>query len=178
MALFAPAVVAGTRFRSRHVQKTVASFLQEKLGELGWLTPPINFGSTPVTFKEIQPDENGLTVVANTVSVTGGDLGESLDQQLGGGIWELVIPFFVDVYGETSSVSTSIAEDLREQLAYGRVLPLLDWSDVQAPVSVEGSYIEMENVVGPERPQAGQLSADFRRNWRVVKAEAHVYHGG
>lgn len=174
---FPPVRIPQTRFRSRHVHKTVAEFLEEKLGQLGWITAPVNFNTTPVTFKEIQPDENGITVETNTVSVTAGDLGADEEIQLGGGLYEVAIPIFVDVYGEKASVSQSIAEDLKEQMAYGRVLPLLDWSDVQNPVAVAGAYIEMENVIGPERPQASQVSQDFRRNWRVVKAEAHVIYG-
>ena len=174
---FPPARIAQTRFRSRHVQKTVAEFVEEKLNELGWFTPPINFNTAPITFKEIAPDENGIVVAANTVSVTAGDSSETLESQLGGGLYEIVIPIFVDVYGEKASIALSIAEDVKEQLSYGRVLPLLDWSDVQGPVVVDGAYIELENAVGPERPQASQVSQDFRRHWRVVKVEAHVFYG-
>jgi hypothetical protein len=172
-----PAVrVASTRFRSRHVHRTVAEFLHEKLRELGWVNDPVNFGAKPVIFREIQPDENGLAVEANTVSVSAGDLGTEAESQLGGGIYEVVIPFFIDVYGESSGVAQSIGEDLKEQVGYGRILPLLDWSDVQLPIPAYGAYIEFENATGPERPQASQVSADFRRNWRVVKVEAHVHY--
>ncbi len=176
MTLFPSANVPALRFRSRHVHKTVAEYLREKLGELGWLTAPINFNATAVTFREVQPDENGTSVAPNTVSVTAGDLGDDQETQLGGGIYEVVIPFFIDVYGESAGLAQSIAEDLREQLTHGRVLPLYDWNDVQAPARVDGAYIEFENVVGPERPQGSQTSADFRRFWRVVKAEAHVLY--
>lgn len=176
--LFVPAHRPALRFRSRHVHMTVARFISEKLDELGWVTPPVNFNATAVTFREVAPDENGVSLAENTVSVTAGDVGEDAEQQLGGGLYEVVVPIFIDVYGQSSSIAQSIAEDVKEQVSRGRVLPLYNWSDVQAPAAVSGTYIELEAAVGPHRPQASSVSADFRKFWRVVKVEAHVHYSG
>lgn len=175
--LFPPAYRPDVRFRSRHVQKTLGEFIGEKLGELGWSGSNVNFGATPITLREVSPDENGQSVAPNTVSVTTGDIAAEQLQQLGGGLWEVVIPIFVDVYGDSSAIAQSIAEDVKDQLSQGLTLPMYDWSDVQNPRSVPGSYIELDNVDGPSRPQAAATSQDFRRFWRVVRGEAHVYYG-
>lgn len=165
------------RFRSRHAHKTVAAYIEEKLTQLGWVGSAVPFGATPLTFKEVVPDENGVAVAANTVSITAGDLSEDALAELGGGLWEVVLPIFIDVYGDSASIAQSIAEDVREQLTRGMVIPMFDWSDVQAP-ALDGGYIEFEGVVGPERPQASAVSQDFRKFWRVVKVEAHLYYEG
>jgi hypothetical protein len=174
-ALFNPAVQSDLRFRSRHTHKTIAAYIEEKFGELGWVTAPINFGTDAVTFEEIAPDENGKAVKPNTVSIAIGDVAVDELYELGGGLYHFAVPVFFDVYGVNASVAQSIADDIREQVTREQIIPVYDWTLATAPVKTT-STIEFENVVGPEKPQVAAASADFKRYWRVVKAEAHVYY--
>ena len=176
--LFGTPATTGLRFRSRHVHRTIAAFMEERLGLLGWTGDPVNFGTAPIIFKEVVPDENGAPIAANTVSISLGDIDEDALGQLGGGLWETILPVFFDVYGASASVAQSIAEDIKEQVTRGVVLPVYNWNEVAVPVLVAGEYIEFENVIGPERPAGSAVSQDFRRFWRIVKAEAHVYYQG
>lgn len=149
---------------------------------LGWgkrlrtgVQPAVNFGASPVTYQEIQPDENNVAITANTIAVTPGDEGIDELAELGGRYWHVAIPFFFDVYGDDQSIAKSIASDIKGLLTRGTVLPLLDWTS-GIPVAVPQAYIEFELVIGPERPPAAQSATDFRRFWSVVKAEAHTYY--
>jgi len=171
------------RFLYRHVHRTTAAYIEERMIARGWgkraasgPQPTVNFGASPVTYQEIQPDENGTSVKPNTLAITPGDEGEDTLEELGGGYWQVVIPFFFDVYGDDQSISKSIASDVKALLTRGLVLPLYDWT-TGTPAVVESSYIEFENVIGPERPVVAQISTEgFRRFWNVVKAEAHIYY--
>jgi hypothetical protein len=170
------------RFLYRHVHRTISAFVEEKMITLGWPRPAssgpqptVNFGATPVTYQEIQPDENNVAIASNTVAITPGDESDDVLGELGGGFWEVTIPFFFDVYGDDQSISKSIAADIKSLLTRGTCLPLYDWTS-GTPTAVTGSYIEFEFVIGPERPPAAQQATDFRRFWSVVKAEAHVYY--
>lgn len=175
MTLFAPAVRSDLRFRSRHVRRTLAAFVEETLAELGWVNEPVNFGSLPVTFEEIQPDENGKAIAPNTVAVTIGDVAADELYELGGGLYHLLVPAFFDVYGVNASIAQSIADDIKEQITRENIIPLYDWTIATAPVKTT-STIEFENALGPERPVAAAVSQDFKRFWRVVKVECHVYY--
>lgn len=175
MTLFAPAVRSDLRFRSRHVHRTLAAFMEETLTELGWVTPPVNFGSSPVTFEEIQPDENGRVVAPNTVAITIGDVATDELYELGGSLYHLLVPAFFDVYGVNASVAQSLADDIKEQVTRENIIPVYDWTNAAAPVKTSAT-IEFENALGPEKPQAAAVSLDFRRFWRVVKVECHVYY--
>lgn len=170
------------RFLYRHVHRTISAYIEEKLTTLGWgkavpsgPQPSVNFGATPLTYQEIQPDENGQTVKSNTVAITPGDEQQDELGELGGGLWHVAIPFFFDVYGEDQSISKSIASDIKSLLTRGTVIPLYDWT-TGTPVQANGAYIEFEFVLGPERPPVAQTASDFRRYWQIVKCEAHTYY--
>lgn len=172
--LFTPATVPPLRFMSRQVHKTVAEYLREKLTELGWVNDPVNFGAVPVTFQEAQPDENGKAVAPNTVAITIGDVSDDIPRELGGGFYEVIAPIFVDVYGQSSATAQSIADDAKEQMTRGMIIPVFDWT-AAAPLMTSNT-IEFENVMGPERPPVAASTSDFRRFWRIVRAEAHVFY--
>jgi hypothetical protein len=175
MSIFPNVVLDGGTDWVRHAHETVVRFLKQQLAVNGWVNPPTNFGATPLTFEEVQPEEAGVDLVANTVAITLGDVPEQRLEQLGGGLYSLAIPVFIDVYGEKSSISVSVADDVRRLLT-DRSIPMFDFSDPANPVPKAGAYIDFEQVVGPRRPAAAaEASAELRRNWRVVKATAISY---
>lgn len=159
------------RFRQRHVHRTIAAYIESALAELGWVVPPVNFGTVPVTFIEIQPDENGEKVAPNTVAITLGDEPADEDLEMGNGLQGLDLPVFVDIYGVEQSVAVSIASDVKSVLK-NAVIPLYDYTG--APPVVTDDLIEFEDVTGPEKPAVAREASDFRKYWRVVKAIAHV----
>lgn len=160
----------------RQVHKTVAAFLEQQLAINGWVNAPANFGTTPVHFEEIPPEDVTNDVVPNTVSISLGDVGVQADAQLGGGLFSLPIPVFIDVYGERSQIAVSISDDIRRLLT-DRSIFIYDFTDPANPVPFpSGAYIDFEQVVGPRKPvAAAEASAEFRRNWRVVRATAVSY---
>jgi hypothetical protein len=174
-SIFDPVVLPGLSFWSRHVHQTVAKFIEEQLANNGWVNDPVNFGTSAVHFEEFQPEEAGTDLVPNTVSISLGDVPEQQLEQLGGGLYSLSVPIFVDIYGAKISISVSIADDVRRLLT-DRALPLFDWTDPANPVAMDTSYIEFERVIGPRQPMAAAAaSADLKRNWRVVKLTAVAY---
>lgn len=163
------------RFRTRHVHKTICDFLETQMTARGWVNVPINFGASPLTFMEIQPDENGEEVLPNLLAITIGDVPEDNLEQLGSGIWSVPIPVFFDIYGDNGSVAVSIADDVKDLVSRNMAISVYDWTDPNNPVE-QSDYIDFERVVGPERPAASIGSSDFRKHWRVVKGIARVYY--
>lgn len=163
------------RFRYRHTHKTLCAYIEARLTTLGWVNSPINFGTTAVTFTEIQPDENGEKIEPNVVAITLGDGPDDVLEELGGGLYSISYPLFVDVYATNQSLAVSIADDVKDSLNHDMSIPLYDWTNPSAPVQ-QSDYITFEKVFGPERPPVSVASNDFRRHWRVVKGLATVYY--
>lgn len=175
MSIFDDVVLPGRTDLVRHAHKTVATFLEQQLAVNGWVTPPTNFGATPVTFREVIPEDIGDDLVPNTVAILAGDVGSQRLEQLGGGLFSIDIPIFVDVYGEKSQIAVSICDDIR-RLLHDRCIQTFDFTDPANPVPLTGSYIDFDRVLGPQRPlAAAEASAELRRNWRVVRATATSY---
>lgn len=170
-----PTTPSALRFRIRHVHKTIADYLEQGLADLGWVAPPINFGSVPITFLEFQPDEAGKTIAANTVAITLGDEPASQDQELGDGLRAIEFPVFVDVYGANQSIAASIASDIKDLLE-DVYMQVRDFTT--DPAGVETSeYLELDkDDLSIEKPAAAAGVSDFRRYWRVVKTIARVHY--
>lgn len=163
------------RFRTRHVHKTLADYIEAQMSALGWVLPPTNFDTTPMTFIEFQPDEAGKSVKANTVAITLGDEPSAVDEELGDGLRVIKYPVFVDIYGENQSIAASIASDVKRILE-DVYMPVRDFTTTTSGVaSTEYLELDKDDVV-IEKPPAAAGIADFKRYWRVVKTMAHVHY--
>ena len=163
------------RFRDRHVEATIAAYVRGGLSDLGWVSEPINFGATPLTWVDEVPTENSdVQVAPNTVAMTFGDIGEEGLEQLGGGLYSLNIPVFFDVFGDNGTIARCICSDILDLLKRDKVIPTLDWTTGTGDQTAETILFDV--VMGPERPPASEMasSGDFRKHWRVVKATAVV----
>lgn len=163
------------RFRDRHVAKSIGEFMRQGLIELGWVNDPVNFGTTPFTFAEYQPEESGKDIVVNTVAVTEGDPGIVEPAEMGDGLWTYVLPVFVDVYAENRELAKSVAGDMHSWIFKHPVIPVRDWTDPDHPVESDVT-VEWENLEGPVTPAIASTATDIKRHWKVVKVEAHVYY--
>jgi hypothetical protein len=161
------------RFRTRFVHATVVTYLREQMSDLGWTTPPINFGTTKMTILENAPDERDGAVPVNTVVVTLGNLDITDEEELGaasGGLSSMAYPVFFDIYMDEQSLSVAVADDIRD-IFENLHLPLID--QITGGL-VPNAKISFEDTVGPERPDAAG-GEGFRRYWRVVKTTARLY---
>lgn len=163
------------RFRIRHVHKTLADHLETELTNLGWVAPPVNFGTAPMTFLEFQPDEAGQQVKPNTVAVTLGDEPSAEDLELGDGLREISFPVYVDVYGANQSIAASIASDVKTLLE-DCYLQVLDFTASAAGTPTQERIELDKDDVTVEKPPVGQGTSDFRRYWRVVRTTARVQY--
>lgn len=174
---FVDPILPALRFRSRHVQETIASYLKQYLAQLGWVDAPVNFGTTPVTFMLFPPEDERATkgeIPPNRIAITLGNEPDELEEQLGGGLYSVAYPLFVDIYGEHFSISRSIGNDVKDLLTR-KAIDLFDWTladETHAPVQVPGAWIEFNNVAGPRMPAGATTAEGFRRYWRVVQAVA------
>lgn len=164
------------RFHQRHIHKTVANYVEVGLTSLGWVNPPINFGTTPLSFMETQPEDEGVEVKENTVAISVGNEQVDMLEELGGGLYSVRLPLFFDVFTERSSLSVSVASDIKDLVTRGKAIYVKDWTDPANPVQVS-ELLYFEDVVGPEKPEVASVSTNFRRHWRIVKAMAKVYYG-
>lgn len=162
------------RFRSRHVHKTVADYLESGLDDLGWVTAPVNFGTPAVTFSEFEPDEpNPTEIKVNTVSITMGDELPDEELELGGRLLSTKWVLFVDVYGANRSVANSICSDVKTLLA-DLYLPVLDFTASNEGYATNERLTVDRDTILVERPAEAADVKDIRKNWRVVKATIEV----
>lgn len=180
------------RFRYRHVHATLYHYVRDGLVTLGWGdaaldesdpdNDPINFDGTPITYIDFQPEEMGETIVVNTVAVTLGDEPASDDQELGGGLQQLAIPVFVDVYGANQSIAQSIASDVKDLFedVYMQVKDFSatsldeDNNPVSDPQDTNDQLELDKDDLMVEKPQIALAAVDVRRHWRVVKTFARI----
>lgn len=176
---------AGLRFRRRHVQQTLAMFVRQNLVARGWGQrdpssdpaddPTVNFGTSPLAYVSVLSEN--LTInppKLNTVSITIGDEPDDKLEQMGGGLYSVAYPLFVDVYGEAASTSIAVAGDVKAILSR-QYIPVYDFTG-SPPVQTDDEYIEFENVRGPIVPaREPGASAEFRRHWRQIQADAIGY---
>lgn len=158
------------RFRVRHVQQTIADHVESELTRLGWVTPPVNFGTDPLTFLEVAPEDT-TPVAANTVATTVGEEGEDVHQQMGGGLLAVDYPVYIDVYGASGGITVSIASDVKAILR-DAIIAVVDQGSGQ-PVE---ELIEFQDV-RVVRPAGAGTGAEFKRFWRTVTATANVTFG-
>jgi hypothetical protein len=157
------------RHPSRHVHATVYNRVVSGLTTLGWVTGSVNFATTPLTLLDFQPEERGVTIVPNTVAVSLGDVEKDSLEQVGGGLWSRRYPIFIDVFGVEQSITDAICDDVRECFPEpGLTFQLVDQS---TGFDVTDALLEAEILLGPERPAIAGTFTDFRRNWRVMRAQ-------
>jgi len=166
------------RHRTRHIHKTLCDVVLAGLTKDGWITDPlglagINYGATAVTFMEIQPEEAGLEIQPNTVAVTLGNQAPMQEAELGGGLYASEYVFYVDVYGESWSVTASLCDDIRTYVEPLR-MQANDYTTGTAVASTD-HFIEIDEVQEDDPPAAG---AGDRRYWRVLSGVLTVYLPG
>lgn len=158
------------RHRQRHLHATLVKHIRDSLVDLGWINAPVNFGGTPVTVLDYQPQEAGVTPAANTVAVSIGHEGTEDPYEMGGGV-SCAYVLFVDVYGENEPVGVALADDIKQMLVE-RYLPLRDFTTSADGVETE-DLIELESVL-IEVVSTATTTLD-KRSWRAVKATAVCY---
>lgn len=161
------------RFRSRHLRRTVADWLRVELTALGWLgLGEINFDTQAFRVLEVEPEDAGGKVEHNTVMVSMGDEPPIEAIEMGGGLYDQSVALFVDVFAARPGIAVSIASDIRDLLT-GRVLYVSDYTT--NPPTVTAEQVEMHDVM-LRHPDLTGAVGDFRRNWRIINATAHVAH--
>ena len=167
---------ARLRFLERHLLATVTAYMTWYLTNADWVSGTINFAAPPLTIINTQPDSDvDVQVVPQTLAITLGDSPEEDLSQLGGGLYEIDVPVFFDVYSTDSSTVVALATDVRDAVKRQMQIPYQEWY-TGFGVAVPGAVINFEKAVGPERPPASILASngDFRKHWRVVKVMACV----
>lgn len=163
-----------TRHRSRHLHASLFAKLTDELTALGWVMPPIQFGTDPVTLVDYQPDERVERIEKNTVAVTLGESPTDVDEELGalvGGARSAFYPVFIDVYMREQALTTAICDDIRD-IFEAQVFQMTDFiTGLDAPETVE-----IEEVVGPERPAAQVGAEQFKRYWRIMRLGVRLYY--
>lgn len=162
------------RFRSRHAHATIVKYVSEQLDAMGWINPPINFGSVPVTVQDFEAygsDQGAIQPEPNLVAVTLDPEGPDEDEELGGSLISGNYQFYCDVVGESIPISVSIADDLLRKTKNAKI-PLLDFTTDSAGVETAGHALEFYNcfVATPD----ASASID-RRTWRVVSGFVRAY---
>lgn len=164
------------RHRSRHLRATLYNMLADQLDDLGWISTPINFSADPVTVVDYQPDERNEPVTKNTVAISLGNGLNDEDMELGGatgGLRSGWYPVFIDVYMAEQALTDAICDDIRD-IFDSQLFPLIN----QITSAPSAEQIEVEEVLGPDRPAGTFAAEQFKRYWRVMKLGVRVYYNG
>ena len=159
------------RHRQRHLHATILGHVREALTAAGWVNAPVNFGSTPVTLLDYEPQQAGETPAFNTVAVSIGTQGPDEPFELGGGLYSCRYTVFIDVYGENEPIGVALADDIKDAISE-EVIPLRDFTADPLGVDTDGE-IEFEMTLVEELPTA--TTTLDKRSWRSVKTTAVCY---
>jgi hypothetical protein len=162
------------RFRSRHLHATFVNNTIDGLGEAGWMSAPVNFGTAPVTVIDYQPDDREKAIAHNTVAVSLGDYAADNEEELGaltgGGLNSALYGVYIDVYMAEAPLAIAICDDIRD-LYKSQSMPLIN----QISGAPEPNHlIQVDQVLGPEKPPTGG-NATFQRYWRIMRVDARLY---
>ena len=163
--------MAATRFRSRHLRATMFNMISTELTALGWITPPINFNADPITVIDYQPDERGEILAGNTVAVSLGDVVNDVDEEIGAGLRSAFYPVFVDVYMATQALSDAVCDDVRA-IFDTQYFFLVD----QITGLPTTEQIEIDQVIGPDRPAGSASLEQFKKYWRIMRIGTRLYY--
>jgi len=156
------------RFVYQRVYKQIEHHLLVTLGWDGQLLGHMPWGAQkPLTLQDMPLDPKTGPLTPNAVALTEGHQPDDLEGQLGGGLYETTSTIFIDIFGESMSVTKSIASDIRNILlgtAIGgnRYLDFVDYSDPTEP-AVPGHVIHLEDIEVAYPTGMGEV------NWAVVK---------
>jgi hypothetical protein len=160
------------RFRSRFLHATIFDYTQSHLDDLGWITPPINFGTEAITMIDYQPDERLAPIQHNTVAVSLGDYESDEDEELGAalhGTRSALYVVFVDVYMAEQALSHAICDDVRD-IFTDKSMFLVD----QITQLDTTDLIQIETIDGPARVPGGSVD-QFRRHWRAMRLDCRLF---
>ncbi len=166
------------RHRSRHLRATLVNKLADELDTLGWISTPVNFGADPITLIDYQPEERGEIVTTNTVAVSLGDVVNDVDEELGcdsGGLRSAWYPVFVDVFMADQALTDAVCDDVRD-IFDQQIFPLVNQITGLPVDGADPVTIEIEEVIGPDRPAAGTSIEQFKRSWRIIRLGVRVYY--
>jgi hypothetical protein len=160
------------RHSTRHLHKTVFDYVNAQLTNMGWtIDGDVPFGAPPVVMQDVLPeewDEESL-LEPGTVAVTLGDEDAATNEELGGPLASIEVPFFIDVFMDTPGTTLALALDIRDILC-GRVPGSSRHHNVtnynpSTPTPPTGYTFVFEDVI----------RENVRKNWEVVKATAVMY---
>ena len=164
------------RHRSRHLRATLFNRVVAELTVLGWVGVPVNFGADPVTVIDYQPDERSEPILKNTVALSLGDAANDLDEELGagfpGGLRSASVPVFIDCYMASQALADALCDDIRAIFDM-QVFPLVDQV---TGLDCVGETVEIEEVLGPNRPAGGATGDVFKRYWRIMNVGVRLYY--
>lgn len=161
-----------TRFRSRFLHATIFDYTRDALDTLGWISTPVNFGTTGVTMIDYQPDERSVQIVHNTVAVSLGDYANDEDEELGAalhGTRSAPYAVFIDVYMAEQALSQAICDDIRD-IFTDKSMYLID----QITLAQTDQLIQVENIDGPARV-AATTADQFRKYWRAMRIDTRLF---
>ena len=161
------------RHRQRHVHATIVQYLTAYLDNAGWITAPVNFGTTPVTVLDYEPQEAGETPAFNTVAISVGNQGADEPEEMGA-LHSCRYTIFCDVYPTSEPIGVAIADDIKDALTE-EIIPVRDFT-TSAAGTVTNDEIEFELVMVEKIPTA--TTTLDKRSWRSVKTQAVVYFQG
>jgi hypothetical protein len=160
------------RHSTRHLHRTIFEYLEGHLEAMGWtVSGSTPFGAPVVTMQAELPEEwdEQSVLMPGTVALTLGDEAQALNQEMGGPLALIEVPFFVDVFMDTPGTTLALALDIRD-IFCGRAPGSTRYLRVKnynpsTPVDAPGYTMEFDDVYRQNQ----------KKNWETVKITANMY---
>lgn len=163
------------RYSSRAVHVSVVNYLDTALAALGWMDPTTTpFGAPALDVRSAvpRPHQTDLaSIVPGVVGITLGDNDDAEPQEVGGPLYLIEYPIFVDIYMDKDAHALAVAQDVWDICA-GRLPGTSRYQPVTDLVTGElatGWLIELTDL---ERTRP---THDLKIHWQVVKVTASTY---
>ena len=163
------------RYSSRAIHYSVATHIETQLRDLGWMdasTTP--FGAPALDIRTSTPrpyQTDTASIVPGAVAITLGDNEDAEPQEIGGPLYLIEYPMFVDIYMDKDAHALAVAQDVWDICAgringTSRYLPV---TDLTTGNLATGWLIELTDL---ERTRPVH---DLKVHWQVVKVTASTY---
>lgn len=165
------------RHANRHLQMAVENRVHDILSWGEWFGPATPFRTSPVDYVRTRVEESEKRPIrGNLVAIVFGDEASDTERELGGGLLGYDMMAWIDVVGQSESVTMAIADDIKAGLngrnpEFSPFIQVRDFSKSRDGEPVDGWTAEVTSV---ERLKPDPT--EWRRYWTSLVVTTEVIY--
>lgn len=145
------------RHRKRMVHASVYADLKLRLENRGWFQSdvPLLEGSPLSVIPAFPDDIQGHSTAINTLAINNGEPADTIDEQMGGGLWSKEYTFHLAFYAVSDAAADALFQDLNDEWVED-IIPLYD-DGQNTPTPVFVGNMEVESFAWTPAPDQMSL---------------------